>query len=149
MRILFCAILLSTAAWAADAFLGSWKINPERSTKTPSGQPRQGGILTVTATTDGYAMKSDSQTAPFILHLDGKDYKDETKGFAAVLGADTSSAQRLGRKDKIRTTYKRNGTIAGTLTRELSGDGKSMTSTFEGTNANGAKLSYTIVFEKQ
>ncbi|HUQ91616.1 MAG TPA: hypothetical protein VM120_08035 [Bryobacteraceae bacterium] len=36
--------------------------------------------MTITALADGYQIASAAQPTPFILHLDGKDYKDETPG---------------------------------------------------------------------
>lgn len=146
--ILLAALCLSTTAWAADPFLGNWKLNPARSDKGKDGQPRPVATLAITGIADGYQIQSSTLPTPFVLHLDGKPYRDDTKGFAAVVGADHSSAARLDAR-RIETTYHRNGKKAGTLRRELSPDGRALTSFFEGTSAQGAKVKYSVVYDKQ
>jgi hypothetical protein len=132
----------------ADPFLGTWKTNPHRSTKTSTGKAPTTTTLTVTAIADGYQIASAAQPKPFILHLDGKDYKDETQGVAALLGADHSSARRINAQ-AIETTFKRKGTIVGTLRRELSPHGKSMTSALSRHQYERRETSVAIIFDKQ
>lgn len=146
--ILLATLCLSPAAWAAHPFTGNWKMNPERSDKGNDGQPRRVTTLTIKAFADGYEIQSSAFPTPFVLHLDGKLYKDDTKGVAAEVGADHSCAARLDAR-RIETTYHRNGKKAGTLRTELSADGRSLTNFYEGTSAQGAKVKHSVVFEKQ
>ena len=147
VKMLLGTLVLSVAASAADPFTGIWKINPEKS-KTSSGRVPETATVTIKAISDGYRITSSLVPPPFTLHLNGKDYKDDTKGFAATLAADHSSARRIDSRT-IETTFKRDGKAVGTLRRELSADGRTMTATFEGISPKGEKIHYIVVYEKQ
>lgn len=146
-RILLMAGTLSLALMAADPFLGTWKRNPAKS-KSSSGEAIQPGTTTIEALPDGYRISSDRVPTPFILHLNGKDYKDDTKGFAQTTGADTSSARRINNR-AIETTFKRNGKVVGTIGREVSVDDQVLTSTMHGVNTKGEKVHNVTVSERQ
>jgi hypothetical protein len=52
-NVLWITVAVSVSAWAADPFVGTWKVNVEKS-RTTSGKPAQPGTQTFEATSDGY-----------------------------------------------------------------------------------------------
>lgn len=146
-RLLLMAGTLCLTLIAADPFLGTWKRNVAQS-KASSGQAVQPGTTTIEPLPDGYRITSDRISTPFILHLNGRDYKDNTKGFAETSGADTSSARRISNR-VIETTFKRKGKVVGTIRREISADDRTLTTTIDGVNAKDEKVHSVTVSDRQ
>ena len=77
-------------------------------------------------------------------NYDGKDYPLT----GSALGADTVSLKRIDARTTERTD-KKSGKVAQTLRRVVSQDGKTMTVTVKGTNAQGQAVNSVLLFEKQ
>jgi hypothetical protein len=136
-----------------DAHVGTWKQNFEKSKSTPAptGQrpqsitriyePFEGkGIKAtfVTVTADGKKV-----TNSYSAHFDGKEYP--------YTGTTNLTSISLKRVDRYtwEAVNKGNGKATSIGTNTVSKDGKTLTWTFKGTNAQGEPMSGVSVFEKQ
>ena len=150
-KILFATCAISVAAWAADPFVGAWKLNPEK-TKSTRQNPGVNGATTlfVKATSDGYELSSAVNVPGNPWHLDGQDRKIEPRGssFGGAVGADHASTRRIN-SATIEATGKRESKVVGTIRYEVSPDGRTMTGTFDGTTPDGEKFHTVAVYEKQ
>ena len=150
-KIMFATCAISVAAWAADPFVGTWKLNPE---KTKSTRPNPGvnrtPTLTVKATSDGYEMGSAVGVAGNPWHLDGQDRKVEPRAtsFGGGVGADHASTRRID-SNTIQSTLTRESKVVGTIRYEVSPDSRTMTGTFDGTVPDGEKFHTVAVYKKQ
>lgn len=79
----------------------------------------------------------------YVASNDGKDYP--VQGSSTI---ETVSAWRIDAQT-IDLEYKRGGKVVQTLRSRLSADGKTMTVTPKGTNAQGQAVRHTLVYEKQ
>ena len=79
----------------------------------------------------------------YTANFDGKDYP-----LTGSQIADTVSLKRSNARTTVRTD-KKGGTVAQTLRRVVSKDGKTMTVTTKGTNAQGQAVNNVALFEKQ
>jgi hypothetical protein len=150
-RLLFlAAVCLSVAAtgFAADSNVGTWKLNDGKSKMAP-GAPKNN---TVVYTAEGDSFKCvvegvDATGKPahneWTGKFDGKDY--------AVTGdpnSDTRAVQKVN-DHHYNLTSKKGGkeTITGTI--EISADGKTRTLTVHTNDAQGKKVTSTLVYDKQ
>ena len=145
LAVLFAGVAV---CFAADANMGTWKLNEAKSKLSP-GAPKNHTIVyeaagdNVKVTVAG----TDSDGKP--LHnewtgkFDGKDYP--------VTG-DPSSDARSYKKVNDHTlafTIKKGGKVTTTGRIVVSADGKSRTVTTRGTDSKGRKVSSTAVSDKQ
>lgn len=146
-RALVTILALSvTTLAAADAFVGTWKLNSTKS-QTSSGRAAQASTMTFEATTDGYRVVSTGLKEPLRIRF-GKEYRVPNQGIAAQVGAETGSGRRIN-ESAIETTFKRGGDTVATLVREVSADGRVMTTTASGVTTKGEKFKSVLVYEKQ
>jgi hypothetical protein len=145
--LLLLAVGISYAA-GNDAFMGTWKLNEAKSKIAP-GLPKNS---TVVNTADGDNVKiaidgTDAKGQPFHSDwtgkFDGKEY--------AITG-DSSTDMRSYKVINDHTLLavsKKDGkeTISARIV--VAADGKSRTVTVSGTNAGGAKVTSTQVYDKQ
>jgi hypothetical protein len=136
-------------AIAADAVVGTWKLNLAKSTFSPGPAPKsetriyaespQG--MTVTAKTT--AADGKESTATVIFKDDGKSYP--------VSGSPDFDAVSAKRVDALtlNCTQTKAGATVGAAVRTLSKDGKTLTSTQKGTHATGGKFDDVSVYDKQ
>jgi len=82
-------------------------------------------------------------TTQYTANFDGKDYP-----LTGSRIADTVSLKRIDARTTVRTD-KKGGKVAQTLRRVVSQDGKTMTVTTKGTNAEGQAVNNVAVFNKQ
>ena len=136
------------AALAADANVGTWKLNSAKSKFTP-GTPKNDTVIVEVAgdnmkvTVDGTDGDGKATHNTWTGKFDGKDY--------AVTG-DPASDMRSYRKVNARTltlTLKKGGKVTTTGRIVLSADGKSRTVTITGTDPQGKKVASTAVYDKQ
>jgi hypothetical protein len=146
--------LATTAPQAAFAqssewLIGTWKTNLAKSTYSPGPPPRS---QTLTFETEGRGHRVTSETinaqgnpvkAVFIRHDDGKSYP--VTGNAAF----DSEAFRTVNASTAWIIRTKAGKVATTIVAEISADGKSLTDTITGLNANGQPFYIVAVREKQ
>ena len=147
LMVIFWANLAS--AQTPDPLIGTWKLNVAKSTYSP-GPPQKGGTVKFEAAGEGIKLTADIQDADgsathteYTGNYDGKDYP--LTGSAA---ADTVSLKRIDANTTERTD-KKGGKVVATFTRKVSSDGKTLTVTHKGTNAQGQPVNNLIVLEKQ
>jgi hypothetical protein len=147
---LLALVLTAGIAYAAgnDAFLGTWKLNEGKS-KIAAGMPKNS---TVVNTVDGDNMKvaidgTDTKGQPYHSEwtgkFDGKDY--------ALTGdpANDMRSYKVINDHTLSTTSKKGGKETLSARIVVSADGKTRTVTASGTDASGAKVTSTQVYDKQ
>ena len=142
-----CLIAVAVAV-ASDANMGTWKLNEAKS-KFPAMSPKNNTVVyeaagdNVKVTVDGTDAKGNPTHNEWTGKFDGKDYP---------LTGDPSSDTRSYKKIDDRTTEltnKKAGKITAMGRIAVSADGKSRTVTVSGTDADGKKIKYTAVYDKQ
>jgi len=134
--------------FAADAFIGTWKLNEVKSKFSP-GAPKNATVVyeavgdNVKVTIDGIDGDGKPTHNEWTGKFDGKDYPvtgDPTSDMRAYTKLDDHTLGLAVKKgDKVTTT----GRIV------LSADGKTRTVTTSGTDAKGNKVSGSAVYDKQ
>jgi hypothetical protein len=144
------AVILAGAAlcFAEDANMGTWKLNEAKS-KFGAGATKNTSVVYAAAgdkvkvTVDGLDGEGKPAHNEWTGQFDNKDY--------AVTGDPTSDVRAYKRIDDhtLELTGKKAGkvTLSGRVV--VSADGKTRTVTTTGTNAKGAKISNTAVYDKQ
>ena len=132
---------------ARDPFVGSWAMDPDKSTFTPGPVPMERymtfemsdkGMTHVTKTPSLFGGSSNiTYTAKF----DGKDY--EILG----TGLDTVSLKRVD-ANTIERTGKESGKVSETAVMKVSPDGKTLTITTKG-NFRGTEYNSVQIFTRQ
>jgi hypothetical protein len=133
---------------AADAFIGTWKLNEAKSNFSP-GAPKNITVVyeavgdNVKVTIDGVDGDGKPIHNEWTGKFDGKDY--------LVTGDPSSDARSLKKINDHTLTFavKKGDKVTTTGRIALSLDGKTRTVTTSGTDAKGNKVSGTAVYDKQ
>jgi hypothetical protein len=143
-------VTTGTVTFAADSLVGTWKLNVAKSTFTGSyvvksqtdvREATPDGGLKVTREAqlgDGTAVKGS-----FTVHYDGKEYP------ATGLAFDVLSVKRVDPNTTSFEVKKTGGKYHVKGQTVVSADGKTITQTAKGTDADGKPISSTSIFEKQ
>jgi len=148
--VLTLALCIAGAAvcFAADAFMGTWKLNEAKS-KIGAGSPNNTTVVyevagdSVKVTTDGTDGDGKPSHGVWTGKFDGKDYpvtgdpSTDTRSYKKVDDHTLTFINKKG--DKV--------TISGRGV--VSADGKTRTVTITGTDSKGAKFTTTAVYDKQ
>jgi len=146
--MLVVSLAVAVVGFAADdPMMGTWKLNEAKSKLTP-GSPKNTTVTyemvgdQIKVTVDGTDADGKSTHTVWTGKFDGKDY--------ALTGdpmADMRSYKKEG-KDTLQMTNKKDGkaTVTGTII--VSADGKTRTVTTSWTDAKGAKMTSTAVYDK-
>ncbi len=147
LNMTLCLVAVAVC-FAADANMGTWKLNEAKSKLNPAA-PKNHTVIYEAAGDNTkvivHGTTSDGKEAhnEWIGKFDGKDYP--------VTGDPTSDARSYKRIDDrtLEFTVKKDGkvTVSGRVV--VSADGKSRTVTVTGTDASGAKVTSTGVYDKQ
>jgi hypothetical protein len=149
LGVVLGADIANLSAQASDPRIGTWKLNLAKSKYSPGPAPQ---ALTVKVEPSGQGEKVTTEfvnadatrtTTEYTANFDGKD--SPLTGSAI---ADTVSLKRTNARTTVRTD-KKGGKVVQTLRRVVSQDGKTMTVTTKGTNAQGQAVNNVGVFEKQ
>jgi hypothetical protein len=154
LSVLTLALVLAVArdarpaAPAEDPFTGTWKLAPARSRLQP---PIPRSLVThIQCDEKGLSVREEivdadgkPKTVTGKAGFDGRDYLVTGTPFA-----DTVSYRRVDART-IKGTSKKDGKILVHETVIVSPDGKTMTATYEGKDAQGKDVVATAVFEKQ
>jgi len=148
--VLVAADVAQLSAQGKDPRIGTWKLNVAKSKYDPGPAP-QSQTLKVDAVGKGEKITSETVTADgkkvtvtYTANFDGKDYPLT----GSALGADKVSLKRIDARTTERID-KKDGKPVVTIRRVVSADGKTMTATVKGTNAEGKPINNVAVFEKQ
>jgi hypothetical protein len=149
LGVVLGADTVDLSAQGGDPRIGTWKLNVAKSKYSP-GPPPQSQTLKVEASGKGEKVTSEvvnadgtNTTTQYTANFDGKG--------SPLTGspiADMVSLKRIDARTTERTD-KKGGTVAQTIRRVVSADGKTMNVTVKGKNAQGQEVSNVVVFEKQ
>jgi hypothetical protein len=149
LGVVLGAGVVSLSAQASDPRIGTWKLNAAKSKYNPGPAPQS---LTVKVEPSGQGEKVIAEfvnadgtrmTTEYTANFDGKDYP-----LSGSQIADTVSLKRIDTRTTERTD-KKGSKVAQILRRVVSQDGKTMTVTTKGTNAQGQAVNNVALFEKQ
>lgn len=144
------ALLLSASmALAADGWIGTWKLDIAKS-KYGSGPAPKSQTLKFEATATGTKLVSDAVDAEgkaihteFVSKFDGQDV-----AWSGNPNADTASPKRID-NSSYENVWKKGGKVTITSEAVVSKDGKTLTLTYTGTDANGQAVNRTYVYDRQ
>ena len=137
------------AAQASNPRLGTWKLNVAKSKYDPGPAPQSNTMKIEAAgegekaTTEGVNATGAPTKTEYTAQYDGKDYP-----ITGSQNADTVALKRLDARTMERTDKKGEKVVA-TSSRAVSEDGKTMTVTTTGTNAQGQAMNNVTVWDKQ
>ncbi len=149
LKRLLVVLLSASAIWAADASVGTWKLNVAKSTYKPGPPPvaetriyqaQPKGVRTTVKTTWADRLTT---TVEYPANYDGKDYPVE--------GSRDVDVVALTRMDDFTSaaTLKHAGKEIGVARRVVSRNGKTMTITYKGINTRGDQVDNVAVYDKQ
>jgi len=136
------------SAYAADTFMGTWKLNEAKSKFSP-GSPKNTTVVyeaagdNVKITVDG----TDSEGKPAHNEWTGK-FDGKEHPVSGDPTADTRSYKMVD-DHTLAVTNKKDGKATITARVVVSADGKSRTVTATGTDSSGKKFHNTAVYDKQ
>jgi hypothetical protein len=150
LEVLAVAAALASlaASGPADPFAGVWKLNLEKSALAPPAPRSVVGHIecdgrTISERVEVIDAEGRASTASVKAAFDGQFYP--------LVGSPLADAVRYERLDArtIRGTSRKDGKILVTELVVLSEDGRTMTVTYSGIDAQGRTVTGTSVFEKQ
>ena len=149
LGVVLGAGLTRVSAQASDARIGTWKLNVAKSKYSPGPAPQSVTMKVEAsgqgekATTEGVNAAGAATKTEYTANYDGKDYP-----MTGSQNADMVSLKRVDARTMERTDKKGDKVVL-TSTRVVSEDGKTMTVTTKGTNAQGQAVDNVTVWEKQ
>ena len=137
-----------TMCFAADAFMGTWKLNEAKS-KISAGSQKNTNVVyeakgdDVKVTSDGISGDGKPTHIEWTGKFDGKDYP--------VTGDPNSDMRSYKKVDDhtLEFTAKKAGKVTTTGRMVVSADGKTRTVSTKGTDSTGKSFQNTAVFDKQ
>lgn len=152
MALFALAVTTTVSAWGADNSLGTWKANIEKSTYTPAPWPVKSLTVTreeapggVKVTNTGTRADGSAINSTYTAKYDGSPSQVTGEGapYDSIsikqANANTFSYEATNSKTK----YHAKGRIV------VSADGKTMTASASGMDADGKPMKLKIVYEKQ
>ena len=150
--IVFCLAATGPAQAQGNPFVGTWKMDPEKSHARPNPGPKE-ETRVVVAQGDGVKGSYEGTAADgsriaygYTAKYDGKDYP--LTGMGTPNGADTLALKRIN-THTYEVTAKRGGKVVLTARVVASKDGKTTTITTKGTDPSGKSDSSVRFFDKQ
>ena len=151
---LVLAMLVVSVGLRADnnPLIGKWKINLAK-TKYNAGTPPKNQVITYDMVGDALRLTAEidnaqgHQTNTYTAKYDGKDYPFKSTAKDAVVGQ-TVRLKRIDASTTQRTTWFK-GKQIGTVTEVVSKDGKTLTRTQKGVNAQGQPVDNVQVLDRQ
>ena len=145
LAVLFAGVAV---CYAADANMGTWKLNEAKSKMSP-GSPKNHTVVyapagdSVKVTVDGTGSDGKPLHNEWTGKFDGKDYP--------VTGDPDSDMRAYTKIDDhtLALTVKKGGKVTSTVRVVVSADGKTRTVNVSGTDAKGNKVTSTLVYDKQ
>ena len=129
--------------------VGTWKLNVAKSKFSPGPAPKSQTVVFAAAgagvkvSLEGVGADGSKVAQVYTANYDGKDVP-----LTGSTTTDTVSLKRIN-ATTVERTDKKGGKVVQTITRVVSADGKSMTITTKGTNAQGQAVNNVGVYEKQ
>jgi hypothetical protein len=145
---LLVTVLAAGVAFAADSWMGTWKLNEAKS-KFPPGAPKNHTVTYEAAgdgikvTIDGVDGTGKATHVEWTGKIDGKDYPST--------GSSLDDARSYTKIDDhtVHVVLKKGGKEVGSAHVVMSADGKTRTVKATTTGADGKKMTSTAVYDKQ
>src|SRR3974377_48671 len=150
--IVFCLAAAGLAQAQGNPFVGTWKMDPQKSKASPSPGPKEETRVvetqgdSVKGSYEGNAADGSRIAYGYTAKYDGKDYP--LTGMGTPDGADTLALKRID-TNTYEVTAKRGGIVVMTARVVVSQNGKLTTITTKGTDVSGKPDSSVRVFYKQ
>ena len=142
-RILIALLFVGAVALAADdPFVGTWKLNVAKSKFQETAPPQS---QTVTIDADGKVSVSGTDSKGQAVNW---SYTATPGGTASITGIPDSSVMEVRKEKMVDHTWKM-GKADSKGHGVISKDGKTMTYSIQGTDAEGKKFKNTEIYEKQ
>ena len=148
LGVILVAAVAVVSAQGANRRIGTWHLNVAKSTYSPGPAPKS-QVLTIEAAGAGEKVTSELVSATgaktvsvYTANYDGKPYPitgSEIADTVTLKSVDANTSER---------TDSKGGKAVQTFIRVVSKDGKTMTVTIKGTNAQGQAVNNVVVFEK-
>lgn len=146
LSLILCLAAGAFCLAADDPNMGTWKLNEAKS-KIGPGAPKNSTVVYAAAgdqikvTVDGTDADGKAIHSEWTGKFDGKDYP--------VTGDATADMRSYKKEGKdLELTNKKDGKVTVTGKVSVSADGKTRTVTLTGTDAKGAKMTSTAVYDK-
>lgn len=147
--------MVLAVALAAHPLDGTWKLNLEKSTyDPPTLAPKSGTTVyvvtgdTMKGVTDGIDAQDRATHSEYTVKFDGKDYPWQ----GTIAGQPNTSQNTVSFRRIDDRTFeifnKLNGKLVVTQRTVVAIDGKTRTTTTDGTNAQGQKIHNVMVYDK-
>jgi hypothetical protein len=147
-----CLLAATTLVASAqdDLHVGTWKLNLEKSTFSPGPPPQRQtlwykaegrGLTALLQGVDAAGKPISPDSSNFIINFDGRDHPTSQLGF------DTSAWTRISANEYV-VKRKKAGKVVLTSTNVVSRDGKTMTITTKGVDADGRPIHNVRVYDK-
>lgn len=151
-RALVVLAVITAAVWGADNSIGTWKLNTSKSKYTPAPIPlksytavREAAPGGVKVTITGERADGSPINANYTAKFDGSPSTVNGTG----MSYDTISIKQVDANSITYESKATNGKYHASGRTVVSSDGKTMTTTSKGTNADGKAVAFTFVYEKQ
>jgi hypothetical protein len=151
LKVFIVGAVTAIGIFGADNSIGTWKRNIEKSKVTPPNKNPVTSLTLVNMAVDGGVKQTSTGQrkdgtaidGSFTAKYDGKEYP--------VIGAayDTISIKQIDANTFTLETKKTGGKFHTTSRMVISKDGKTMTLTLTGTNADGERVKSTYLYDKQ
>ena len=134
---------------APDPVVGTWELNLAKSSFSPGPAPKSETRIYVASGSDlkltlkGIGADGKPTSIQALYSPDGREHP--------IIGSPDADSQSIKRVDALTTegTLKKGGKVVQTVGRSITKDGKTMTITFKGQNAQGQTINNVMVFEKK
>jgi len=146
--IVALSVIATGACFAANAQLGTWKLNEAKSRLTP-GMGKNTTVVyaekkdKIKVTVEGVDKNGKPTHGVWVGKFDGKAYPEKGN-----LSFDSAAYKVVNDRTNDITTWK-NGKMVWTGRIEVAKDGKSRTAMINGTDDKGKKFTNTAVYDKQ
>jgi hypothetical protein len=142
-------LIAGSLALAGDNWVGTWKLNAAKSKYSPGPGPKA-QTLKFEATPEGIKVISESVNAEGQANKGGYSSKFDGKevAMAGNVNADTGAPRKID-DNTYENIWKKAGKVTIATKGVVSADGKTLTVTRTGTDAQGRPVNTTAVYEKQ
>ena len=142
--VVACIVVSFGATLLAQSNYGTWTANIAKSKYSPGPPPKSGSLkIDATGVTVDLAFDGGAQHWTYGGTYDGKDVP-----VAGNPNADMASRKRID-ANTTETTFKKGGKVTSVNTAVVAADGKTMTITAKGTDAQGKPMLNVQVYDKK
>lgn len=143
--VALCFVTIFDTSMLAQSNMGTWTVNLARSTYSPDPPPKR---ATLTIAAAGVTVEIVPATGAAQRWTYGGAYDGKPVPVAGNPNADMVSRKRLN-PTTTESTFTKSGKVTSVNTSVVAADGKSMTITAKGVNAQGAPMLNVQVYDKK